>query len=142
MAKVKMCKFCKENNNSCGIDVYFNWLDDDDYICPNCGNELTDTVMDEEDSFILCNISREQSFLESMIELKEKNIIEYQLKMSQFKNQYEQLNNENIPRCPTCGSTDIKKITGISKVGSVAIWGLFSRKVHKQWHCNSCGSEW
>lgn len=50
--------------------------------------------------------------------------------------------NEHIPKCPTCGSPNIKKISGLSKAGSVAMWGLFSRKVHKQWHCNNCGSEW
>lgn len=48
----------------------------------------------------------------------------------------------NTPKCPTCGSTNIKKISGISKAGSVAMFGLLSRKVHKQWHCNNCGSEW
>lgn len=48
----------------------------------------------------------------------------------------------NVPRCPTCQSTDIKKISGLSKAGSVAMWGVFSRKVYKQWHCNNCGSEW
>ncbi len=48
----------------------------------------------------------------------------------------------NKPKCPTCNSTNIKKISGLSKVGSVAMWGILSRKVHKQWHCNSCGSEW
>lgn len=48
----------------------------------------------------------------------------------------------NVPKCPTCQSTNIKKISGLSKAGSVAMWGIFSRKVHKQWHCNNCGSEW
>lgn len=48
----------------------------------------------------------------------------------------------NIPKCLTCQSTDIKKISSMSKVGSVALWGLFSQKVKKQWHCNNCGSEW
>lgn len=47
-----------------------------------------------------------------------------------------------IPKCPICQSTDIKKISGLSKASSVAMWGIFSRKVHKQWHCNNCGSEW
>lgn len=47
-----------------------------------------------------------------------------------------------IPKCPTCGSADIKKISAASKAGSAFMWGLFSRKVHKQWHCNNCGSEW
>lgn len=47
----------------------------------------------------------------------------------------------NLPKCPTCSSTNIKKITVTSKVASVAMWGVLSRKVHKQWHCNICGSE-
>lgn len=46
------------------------------------------------------------------------------------------------PRCPTCSSTDIKKISAVSKVGSVALWGIFSQKVKKQFHCNHCGYEW
>lgn len=46
------------------------------------------------------------------------------------------------PKCPICDSPNIKKISGITKAGSVAMWGIFSRKVHKQWHCNNCGSEW
>jgi hypothetical protein len=48
----------------------------------------------------------------------------------------------NVPKCPTCGSTDIKKISTVSKAGSVFMWGLLSQKVKKQWHCNNCGSEW
>lgn len=48
----------------------------------------------------------------------------------------------NVPKCPTCQSTSIRKISGLSKAGSVALWGIFSQKVKKQWHCNNCGSEW
>jgi len=49
---------------------------------------------------------------------------------------------ENIPKCPTCSSTKIRKISAMSKAASVAMWGVLSRKVHKQWHCDTCGSEW
>lgn len=45
-------------------------------------------------------------------------------------------------KCPTCGSPDIKKISGKSKTGSVALWVIFSREADKHWRCNSCGSEW
>lgn len=48
----------------------------------------------------------------------------------------------NIPKCPTCNSIKIRKISATSKVASVAMWGVLSRKVHKQWHCDTCGSEW
>lgn len=64
---------------------------------------------------------------------------------SSQKNEYrEKLNaieNKNIPKCPICQSTNIQRISGLSKVGSVAMWGIFSRKVHKQWHCNNCKSD-
>lgn len=49
---------------------------------------------------------------------------------------------QNIPKCPTCQSTDIKKVSTASKAGSVFMWGLLSQKVKKQWHCNNCGYEW
>lgn len=43
--------------------------------------------------------------------------------------------------CPYCHSTDTKKISGTSKVVSTAIWGFFSTKRFKEWHCNKCGSD-
>lgn len=52
------------------------------------------------------------------------------------------VSNENVPKCPTCQSTNIKKISTASKAGAVFLWGLFSQKVKKQWHCNNCGYEW
>lgn len=44
--------------------------------------------------------------------------------------------------CPYCHSTDTKKISGAKKLGSVAMWGVLAAgKVTKQWHCNSCKSD-
>ena len=47
----------------------------------------------------------------------------------------------NQVHCPYCNSTNCKKISGISKATSVAIFGLFSQKVKKKWHCNNCKSD-
>lgn len=44
--------------------------------------------------------------------------------------------------CPTCGSTNTKKISNLSKAASVGLFGIFSQKVKHQFHCNSCGYEW
>lgn len=44
-------------------------------------------------------------------------------------------------KCPYCNSTNTKKLSVTSKAGSVAMFGLMSNKVGKQWHCNSCGSD-
>lgn len=44
--------------------------------------------------------------------------------------------------CPYCQSTNTKKITNMSKAGSVALFGVFAMgKVSKQWHCNQCKSD-
>lgn len=49
---------------------------------------------------------------------------------------------DNKPKCPTCGSTNLSKVSTMSKAGSVFMWGLFSQKVKKTWHCNNCKYEW
>ena len=45
-------------------------------------------------------------------------------------------------KCPTCGSSDIKKITVGQKVTNIALFGLFGNKRTKQFHCENCGYEW
>ena len=44
--------------------------------------------------------------------------------------------------CPYCQSTNTKKISGLSKAGSVALWGIFALgKTTKQFHCNNCSAD-
>lgn len=44
--------------------------------------------------------------------------------------------------CPYCHSTNTRKISGASKAGSVAVFGVFGMgKASKQWHCNNCNSD-
>lgn len=44
--------------------------------------------------------------------------------------------------CPYCHSKDTKKISNLSKAGSVALFGVFALgKTSKQWHCNKCKSD-
>lgn len=46
------------------------------------------------------------------------------------------------PKCPTCGSTDISKISTVSRAVSVGIFGLASSKIGKTHKCNNCGTTW
>ncbi|MCM1186621.1 MAG: hypothetical protein NC251_04270 [Lachnoclostridium sp.] len=48
----------------------------------------------------------------------------------------------NKPKCPTCQSANLKKITTTSKVVNTAMFGIFGTKRHKTFHCNNCGYEW
>ena len=43
--------------------------------------------------------------------------------------------------CPYCQSTNTKKISGTARFMSTGIFGLASGKIGKQWHCNSCKSD-
>lgn len=45
-----------------------------------------------------------------------------------------------VPRCPYCNSTNLSKIGIVNRSVSVGTLGLASSKIGKQWHCNSCGS--
>lgn len=67
------------------------------------------------------------------------------LKYSEEKKQRIQEEHDRIfhtPKCPTCGSTDLRKVSVGAKAVSVGLFGIFSQKVKKTWHCNSCGYEW
>ncbi len=54
-----------------------------------------------------------------------------------FKN-----NGENIPKCPTCGSSNVKKISTASKIAGATMFGLFSRTAKSQFKCENCGYKW
>lgn len=42
-------------------------------------------------------------------------------------------------RCPKCGSTNTKVISGASKAGSVLLWGVFAaNKVLSKYMCVDC----
>ena len=47
---------------------------------------------------------------------------------------------ENIPHCPICKSTNIRKISTTNKVGSAVAFGVFSvGHLSKTFKCNNCG---
>ena len=48
----------------------------------------------------------------------------------------------NSTKCPTCQSTNVSKIGTAERVGSVAMLGIFSKKINKSFKCKSCGYTW
>lgn len=48
----------------------------------------------------------------------------------------------NIPKCPTCGSNKVEKISTTSKVVGFATVGVFSSNFGKTMHCKQCGYKW
>ena len=49
---------------------------------------------------------------------------------------------DNLPKCPTCGSENIEKISNTSKATGGLFFGLFSNDVRKTFHCKNCGYKW
>lgn len=131
-----MKRICKK----CGyIDV--NEIDS----CPVCAGD----EWDDYEVYQIKHFSTDESFVNAMIKLKQENPIEYQLKLNQFKLQQEQhkiieeqQRNENKPHCPHCKSTNIKSISGLNRGASIAIWGIFSKKINKSFECKNCGYTW
>ena len=129
---VKRCRKCNH------IGIYSK-----DYnIHKDCNGELKIVNLTCDELITISSVSDDNDFLQAMIDLKEKDIIEYNLKMSQFKTQLEQqqrtsIKSDNSVKCPKCGSTSIA--TGARGVNFYfGVWGA-SKKVNR---CANCGHIW
>ena len=49
---------------------------------------------------------------------------------------------KNIPKCPTCSSTNIRKISTTRKVAGAIGFGLLSKTAKSQFECKDCGYKW
>ena len=54
----------------------------------------------------------------------------------------QQAQRANVPKCPTCGSTNVEKISTAQKAFGFALVGLFSSNLGKTMHCKNCGYKW
>ncbi len=138
------CRAKRDGNGTLMINGYSTVATDGKCIVPGCGGEVDNTIMTTEEYNILTNIDSSVRFIESMIKLKEENIIDFNLKMSQFKanSQTEDQNTNNVLHCPTCGSTNIRKMGGVERGVSIAAFGIFSKKINKTFKCGNCGYTW
>ena len=50
--------------------------------------------------------------------------------------------NKNVPKCPTCGSTNIKKISSMSKAVGMLTLGILDADIHRTFYCKNCGYRW
>lgn len=154
MYNVKFCKNCSKNKNSlmadissqyeeyyAGFTVCFNQAAiNNDTKCPMCGQEgLIDSGITENDlNDIGIASSYNRQLLEEMIKIHNENIIDYELKMSQFRTQALQAkqiqeSENNKQKCPRCGNTTF---TPMKKKWSM-LTGFATNQVELV--CNNCG---
>lgn len=49
---------------------------------------------------------------------------------------------KNVPKCPTCGSTNVEPISTTRKLAGVFTLGLASKSVGKSYRCKNCNYYW
>ena len=104
--------------------------------CPQCENLIDDTVM----KCPYCNFDKISSYLLQLERKKEENYIDYTSFHNEIPVEFDE--NENFPKCPTCGSLNVKKISAVSKVAGASMFGLFSKTSRSQFCCRNCGYKW
>ena len=63
-------------------------------------------------------------------------------RQEQEKLQRQQQEQANLPKCPTCGSTNIRKIGSVERGTSIVAFGIFSKKINNTFKCGNCGYTW
>lgn len=147
---MRVCPICAKENKreDCHSAIYVpGWIDhfncepDESITCIyHEDQKLIKCTMTCEEFQTLRYVSNDPSFMQAMEDLKQKDSIEYQLKLSQFKTQVEQQkssDNSNKVSCPKCGCTDI----GVTNRGYSIIWGFIGSGKSMN-VCKKCGYKW
>lgn len=103
-------------------------------LCPYCRTKYKNSIIGTLDEV--------NAFVDNHPELKRSPEFSYDAYNKRINYVPYEYPTSNVAKCPTCGSTDLSKVSSISKVGSVLMFGLLSQKVKKTWHCNNCKYEW
>ena len=114
--------------------------------CQICNNTLKYIENVETDQYVKIfkmNRLEQNKYIESLsgrpIDLS------YKDKLLDFEIEHHNKNQQkikSIPKCPTCQSTNIRKMGGVERGASIWAFGLFSKKINKTFKCNHCGYTW
>lgn len=99
--------------------------------CPMCGREYPK----KQAICPKCDVVLMRKKVYEQLEM-DKNLNAIQNEVKKLENQ------QNVPKCPTCGSTNIKRITTLDRAVSVGTLGLLSGKIGKNYECLDCKAKW
>lgn len=111
-------------------------------VCSKCGSDIIKTPLLVEEYVYIESISEDRDFIDAMIELKQKDIIEFKTKIAQFKAQVDaeedrKRKEKNQPKCPKCGSTNIT-----AGQRGYSFWTGFLGSNKTVNRCSNCGHTW
>lgn len=138
----------------CGRFVLLE-LDKGEHICDCCDNIVKlvpeeylasrfsiKKDLEEEfiEKYIKSSLEFDQYLFDHREEILSKKNAEYNRAMSIVDNA--RAGKSNVPKCPTCNSTNIQKISTAKKATGFALVGVFSSNFGKTMECKNCGYKW
>ena len=133
-----------EHSNTCGC-------------CEICGNTLKPVPKEYYEEFqgilfvsnemkqkliqdlVLTSPNFDQYYFDNAINIKGQKDAEFNAKMAHGRAILEEQSKR--VKCTYCGSSNIRKIGLLNRAISTELWGLGSKKIGKQFHCNNCGAD-
>ena len=110
------------------------WLDGLDFLISNESKALLIKEL------VKTSPEFDQYLFDHRDEILAKQSAEFDAKMAHGKAILEE--QSRVPKCPTCHSTNIRKMGGIERGASIYAFGIFSKKINKTFKCQNCGYTW
>ena len=110
------------------------WLDGLDFLISNESKALLIKEL------VKTSPEFDQYLFDHRDEILAKQSAEFDAKMAHGKAILEE--QSRVPKCPTCQSTNIRKMGGIERGASIYAFGIFSKKINKTFKCQNCGYTW
>lgn len=128
-----LCDMCK-NTIKAVPDKYFENLSNEGLLL---SKDMEQQLIND---LVLTSPNFDQYYFDNKNEIKEQQDREYDAKMEYGKSILEE--KSRVPKCPTCNSANIEKISTGKKVLGGAMFGLLSSDVRNTMHCKNCGYKW
>ena len=143
-------QYCKK----CGRIVLF-LFDQDEKVCDCCKSETfpvpeqylsSEFSIKEEleqqfiDEYIKTSPEFDQYLFDHREEILARKSTEFNAKIEHGKAILKE--QSRVPKCPSCGSSNVSKIGAVSRAVSVTLLSFASSKIAKTHKCNNCGTTW
>lgn len=133
-----------------------DWVKPENHSCFCCGNSPLKPIPREYiDNFRWRDGDGKEAFMEEVVKKSpnlDKTLFEHRDEIIQHKNDEMKASiavgkaileeQGRVPKCPTCGSANVQKISGTKRFVTTGLFGLSSSDIGKTMLCKNCGYKW